>query len=81
MEDITPDSIYRPERMIRKHLLLKDIPDIAVGEFVRYVEAHDESSAHGDTDYNVHEDHADYYISEYDDRSSHDEQLMLLMIL
>ena len=47
VEDLIPDSVYRPKTMIRKHLLLKDIPDIQVGEYVRYMRAHDETHKHG----------------------------------
>lgn len=43
VEDNLEDSLYYPDRMIHKRDVIKDIPDIEVGEYVRYNEVMDYS--------------------------------------
>lgn len=39
VEDLTPDSVYDQKAMVKRKKILKDIPDIEIGEYVHYVEA------------------------------------------
>lgn len=39
VEDLMPDNIYDSTKMIRKSLLLKDLPDIEIGQYVIYRES------------------------------------------
>ena len=43
VEDSIPDLLYDPETMIKKSMVIKDIPDIEVGMYVLYCEALDQS--------------------------------------
>lgn len=38
VEDLMKDSLYNPDTMVRKSNVVKDVPDIAVGDHVLYVE-------------------------------------------
>lgn len=46
VEDLIPDISYKVDKMIKKHLVKKDIPDITVGEYVHYVEVYDDDDPH-----------------------------------
>lgn len=55
VEDLIPDAVYKVRKMIKKKLVIKDIPNIQVGEYVRYVLAHDQNSVHtgNENDYEI----------------------------
>jgi len=46
VEDLTPDAVYDQQKMVKMKKILKDIPDIQIGEYVHYVEAVDEDHGH-----------------------------------
>lgn len=52
VEDLISDAMYDSNKMIRKKKVIKDIPDVAVGDYVRYVEAviHSDEHGNGNTD-------------------------------
>ena len=39
VEDAIPDSVYEPKKMIKKAMVIRDIPDVRVGEYVIYRQA------------------------------------------
>ena len=39
VEDLMPDNNYNPETMIKKFMVIKDIPEIEVGDYVLYCES------------------------------------------
>ena len=41
VEDIIPSNVYDPSKMIRKRKVLKDIPDVEVGEYIRFTTGFD----------------------------------------
>ena len=42
VEDMTPDSVYDQKKMVKKSKVIKDIPDVEVGDYVHYVEVVDD---------------------------------------
>ena len=46
VEDLTPDSVYDQKKMVKIKKIIKDIPDIQIGEYVHYMEAIDEDVDH-----------------------------------
>lgn len=57
VENLIPDLSYKVETMIRKRLVIKDIPDIEIGEYVHYVEGF-EDDVHG---HHHHHHHTHYH--------------------
>lgn len=49
VEDNMSDAIFDPVSMIRKRKVLLDIPDVQIGDFVRYVIAHKEQTQDPDS--------------------------------
>lgn len=62
VENLIPDGSYNVRKMIKKKLVTRDIPDISVGEYVRYVEVYEDdnpSHHHGHHHHHHHHHHDD----------------------
>jgi len=53
VEDLISDASYDSTKMIRKRKVILDIPDVAVGDYVRYVEAVVQSDDHANPNTNT----------------------------